>query len=231
MQIDHSGRCQQVITEIRRILALPHPVGGTFLGRFLYLNSVLQNQYSGTKGAGLTGGVQQESLWFEMLNAGNRTTGGAATRFARECPLGVKPTSDYDYYFRDYPLSHKTIGWNGSGELALAWSKNPEGGRQRSKFESSMLIVCSRKPPKRGMWVPIMTGIYLVPLPVLQSKVKLTSNNKSDSIIKSRDTIRCMTAAAEQGLFIPFTYDHEKGRHRFVSLWHSGPKSIRTLDS
>lgn len=231
MQMDHSGRCQQVIAELSRILALSHTEGGTFLGRFLYLNSVLQNQNSGTKGAGLTGGVQQENLWFEVLDAGNRTSSTGATRFTRECPLGIEPTRDYDYYFGDYPLSHKTIGWSGNGMLALAWSKNPEGGLERSEFESSMLIVCSRKPAARGMWSSIATGIYLVPLPVLQTTVTLTSNNKSDSIISTSDAIRCMAIAAEQRLFIPFTYDHEKGRHRFVSLWHSGPEAIRKRDS
>lgn len=225
MSFDHLEQCRRVADEFRRVLALPHPTDGNFLARFLKLSAVLLNQNSGTKGAGLTGGVQQENLWFEMIETGSTSTGGPV--FARKPPSGKATTRDYDYHFGEYPLSHKTIGWSGSGDLALAWSKNPPGGVQRTEFESSMVIVCSRKPARRGKWKAVATGIYVIPLPVLTAHVTFKSNNKSDSIIGSNDAIRCMMEATRLGLFTPFTFDPELGRYRTISVWHAGPDAIR----
>jgi len=220
MSIDHSSECREVIAEIRRVMALPHPIHGTFIGHFLFLCSVLQNQNSGTKGAGLTGGVQQENLWFEMLEDGSK-------HFQKEPTAGTSPTLDHDYYFRNYPLSHKTIGWGGSGMLALAWSKNPEGVTKRTTFESSMVIVSTRKTAQRGKWVALQTGVFVIPKNILEQNVTLTFNNKSDSIITGDDAIKCMDIAAKLGLFAPFTYDHTTGRHRYLSVWHGGAESVR----
>ena len=224
MGIDHVELCRRVIEEFRRVLDLPHPTDGTYLSRFLYLTAVLQSQNSGTKGAGLTGGVQQENLWFEMLADGS-------SRFRRKPPPGVSPTKDHDYYFDSYSLSHKTIGHTGSGVLALSWSKNPPGGVQRTEFESSMVIVCTREPSTRGRWSTIGNGIYVIPLPILKGRVVFQSNNKSDSIIGADDVIACMTAAAVHGLCVPFTFDPSVGRNRVVSLWHAGRDAIREIRS
>lgn len=222
MGLDHIDQCRRVIAEFQRILELPHPSNGTYLARLLYLTAVLQNQNAGTKGAGLTGGVQQENLWFEMISDGS-------SRFSRQAPPAVTPTKDHDYYFESYPLSHKTIGRTGSGDLALAWSKNPPGGLQRTEFESSMVIICTRKPSQRGRWSTIGNGIYVIPLPVLKARVVFRSNNKSDSIICADQVIDCMTEAANNGLRFPFRFDPSIGRHRVVSLWHAGEDAIRTV--
>jgi hypothetical protein len=222
MGTEHLETCRRVIDEFRRVLDLYHPTDGTFLSRLLYLTAVLQSQNSGTKGAGLTGGVQQENLWFEMLADGS-------TLFRRKPPPGVSPTKDHDYYFNTYPLSHKTIGRAGSGDLALAWSKNPPGGLQRTEFESSMVVVCTRKPSLRGRWSTIGNGIYVIPLPILKDRVVFRSNNKSDSIICADDVIACMTAATAHGLRIPFKFEPSVGRNRVVSLWHAGRDAIREI--
>jgi len=222
MGCSHIEECRQVIHELRRVLELPHSTEGTYLSRFLFLTAVLQSQNSGTKGAGLTGGVQQENLWFEMLSDGS-------TQFVRKPPQGVRPTKDHDYYFNTYPLSHKTIGYRGSGSLALAWSKNPPGGTQRNEFESSMVIVCTRKPNLRGRWSTIGNGIYIIPLPILKEGVVFQSNNKSDSIISADHVVTCMLTAATHGLRIPFKFDPTVGRYRVMSLWHAGSDAIREI--
>jgi hypothetical protein len=219
--IDHEQKCRGVVDDITNVLLSTRSDGTQFLVHFLHLLAVLYHQNRGKKGAGLTGAVQQEEIWIDMLMDGSES-------FKRDPPSGLVPPKDYDYYWRDYPLSHKAIGWNGNGLLALAWSKNPVGGLQRTCFESSIVIVNSHKPLGRGKWAGVGSGVYIIPLPLLESTVRLTSNNKSDSIIPADDTLTCLRASRDQGLFIPFHFEPGCGHMRYLSMWHAGLDAVRT---
>jgi len=222
--IDHEAMCCRALDEIKRVLALKRKDGVPFVNHFLFLMSVLHNQHRGTKGAGLTGGLEREKVWIEMLEAGSRT-------FRRKPPVGASPPPrDYDYYWESYPLSHKTIGWSGNGDLALAWSKNPAGGVQRKDFESSIVIVNSHRNTRRGNWAKVGMGVYLIPVPVLIERVTLKSNNKSDSIIGSDDVRACLRHAQDIGLYHAFTFNPEQGRSRYFSMWHASHDAIREQD-
>ena len=220
----HDDACRGALDEIARVLDCRRIDGTDYLSHFLYLVAVLQSQNSGTKGAGLTGGIEQEKIWIDMLQAGS-------SAFHRAPPPGTTSTDDYDYYWESYPLSHKTIGWRGNGDLALAWSKNPKGGRQRTRFESSIVVVVTRQPsPRSRSWDGIGQGVYVIPVTALTG-VTLKANNKSDSIFAAEDVRRCLRESRNAGLHLPFSFDPERGRSRCVSIWHAGPDAIRPVQS
>jgi hypothetical protein len=215
--MDHLTCCQKVIAAVRAVLNAPSDDGVDNVVKLCRLSSVLQNQNSGTRGAGLTGGQLQEALWVGMLTSVDR-------RFTARSPAEV--VTDADYYFDDYPISHKTIGWAGSGALALAWSKNPPGGIQRTEFKASMAIALTHRPATRGQWADIENGYYVVPLDYLSTHIRLSSNNKTDSLIDTRYVLDALRYAASRSLMIPLAYDHDWGKGKVLSTWRVGLKAV-----
>jgi hypothetical protein len=210
--LNHLTQCREVVSAIRKIWLLNGPDGVPLGVRLARLASIISNQNDGTQGAGLTGGVQQEALFKDMLLYGDR-------RFRATSQPSV---TDADYYFGSYPLSHKTIGFQGNGDLALAWSKNPPEGVVRDKFQASMVIMSYRKSAQRGKWVGLPNGAYVVPMDFLEGRVTFASNNKTDSLIRSSQVVAAMRYALDQNLVAPLAYSHGYGVAMRVSLWHSG---------
>jgi hypothetical protein len=212
MSDHHLARCTSVATAIKTIWASLGPDGVAYGVRLARLASVIAHANSGQQGAGLTAGVQQESLFKDMLFYADR-------RFR---PASAETTIDADYVFDGYPLSHKTIGATGSGDLALAWSKNPAGGVQRNHFAASMVVMSFRAPSNRGKWVGLDTGAYVIPADYLQATVVLSSNNKTDSLISSRYVTQAMRHARDIGCMVPLVYHHSISVGVRLSLWQSG---------
>ncbi len=212
MNTNHLTMCKAVTDAIGAMWTRATQDGTPIGVRLARLASVISHSNSGRLGAGLTGGTQQEELFRDMLVSGDK----------RFTATSEHAQTDADYYFSGYPLSHKTIGYNGAGDLALAWSKNPEGGLQRTQFASSMVIMSFRQPATKGKWCGMDTGAYVVPLDYLTTNVRFASNNKTDSLIKSRDVIAAMRFARREGTFLPLAYRHDAGAGLRVSLWASG---------
>lgn len=181
--------------------------------RIVRFISILQQQNEGTDGAGLTGAAQQESLWKDMLLDDDSGMFG-------ESPSHV---TDADYSFRGVPLSHKTVGWAG-GDLALSWSKN-EAGLLRTTFHSSAVIIYTRKPTCRGMWFGLEHGVYFVPVDYLNSEVELSSNNKTDNLIKAREVAKMLQVSKSLSYFHPLPYTHSHGKGFRLSYWLAGKSS------
>jgi hypothetical protein len=217
MPMDHVCKCREVLRAVGGVLRAQSDDGVTNEQKLCRLSSVLQNQNSGTRGAGLTGGQLQEALWVGMLTSGDR-------RFCARSAAAV--VTDADYYFDDYPISHKTIGWAGTGALALAWSKNPPGGIQRTEFKASMAVALTHRPATRGQWEGIENGYYLVPLDYLAREIQLSSNNKTDSLIETRYVLDALRYAASQSLMVPLAYDHMWGEGKVLSTWRVGLKAV-----
>ena len=110
--------------------------------------------------------------------------------------------------------------------MALAWSKNPPGGLQRTDFTASMAVAVTHKPAKRGHWLGVENGYYVIPLEYLRDTVTLTSNNKTDSLIAKLFVLAGLRHAAEKGLFIPLDYNHGWGVKKFISTWRMGLKAV-----
>ena len=136
--IDHQQRCREAADAIAAIWSAPLADNTPKAVRYARLASVLFKQNEGKQGAGLTGGQQQEVLFRDMLTSSD----------ARFAETGVGALKDADYVFEGYPLSHKTIGFSGSGDLALGWSKNGPTGLLRNEFKASMVIMNFRDPAK-----------------------------------------------------------------------------------
>jgi len=208
----HSTRCASVANAIKSVWETLGPDGVAFGVRLARLASVIAHANSGQQGAGLTAGVQQENLFKDMLFYADK-------RFK---PSSPGTSVDADYMFDGYPLSHKTIGAKGSGDLALAWSKNPAGGVQRSDFTSSMVVMSFHARSDRGKWAGLGTGAYVIPADYLQATVILGSNNKTDSLIKSHYVTQAMRHARDIGCMVPLAYNHSVSAGVRLSLWQSG---------
>lgn len=186
------------------------------------LSSVVQQQLRGQKGAGLMGGMLQEAIWRDML----------LSRSARFTLTGQRPAADADYYFDGHPISHKTIGWNGTGDLALAWSKNPDGGLQRVQFTASMAVALTRKPAVRqkGRWIGLPNGYYLIPLSYLRAKIQpqdLRKNNKTNSVIPAMHVVAALRYAKKQNLWVSLDFDYDWGEGRVLSYWSVPLQSVK----
>jgi hypothetical protein len=221
---EHRAHCKAIKDVLQGGLELPCSHGDqteTRKERLLFLASVLQNMSAGTKGAGLSGGVAQENLWREML-------ADMKVGFTDQAPTGSE-TAEADYYFKGYPLSHKTIGYKAKNPaLALAWSKNPPGGLQRTEFTTSMLILNFKPQSQRGKdanWLHARQGAHLIPLPDLKEiVVSFGDNNKTDSLITTADVGKLIAFSQSNNLSVYFDFDNTVGEGLMLSYWRGGTK-------
>jgi len=221
---EHRAHCKAIKEVLQVGLDQPCSIGDqteTRKQRHLFLASVLQNMSAGTKGAGLSGGVAQENLWREML-------ADMKVGFTDQPPEGSE-TAEADYYFKGYPLSHKTIGYKAKNPaLALAWSKNPPGGLQRTEFTTSMVILNFKPQSQRGKdtnWLDARQGAHIIPLPDLKEiVVKFGDNNKTDSLITSEDVGRLIAFSQNNDLSVYFDFDNTVGEGLVLSYWRGGKK-------
>lgn len=233
--MNHSEQCKEIIGDVQELLAAPSESNPEKTNNevLCHLSSILAHQNAGKPGAGLTGGMLQESLWVDMLTS--------SKKFSSTPVIDTALTIDADYYFGNYPISHKTIGprnWDGSGnpplsgsDLALAWSKNPEGGVQRVTFKASIAIAYTghSNPNSKSKWGQLDHGYYMIPLDYLDD-ITLKSNNKTDSLIPKTDVLAMMTRAKEQSLFAPLQFDYFKGKPYKLSYFKLGLDGIILSD-
>ena len=221
---EHRAHCKAIKEVLQTGLEQPCSLGDTSeirKQRLLFLASVLQNMSAGTKGAGLSGGVVQENLWREML-------ADMKVGFTDRAPE-FSETAEADYYFKGYPLSHKTIGYKAkTPALALAWSKNPPGGLQRTEFTTSMVILNFKPQSQRGKdtnWLHARQGAHIIPLPDLKEiVVSFGDNNKTDSLITSADVGRLIAFSQANNYSVYFDFDNTVGEGLILSYWRNGTK-------
>ncbi len=198
--------CLEVIGEVQKCLDK-----NDNKQRILLLESALQNQFAGAQGAGLTCSARREALWIDFLTSESK-------RFSQN---SIFRCIDADYYFDQHPISHKSIGWSGHGDLALSWSKNPEGGIHRTEFKAPVAIVSLKQ--KKGKW-GLDQGYYMIPVDYLNEKISpnLKRNNKTDNLISSTLLYEALQLWRKRGLFIALPYLHESGKHIHLSDWEYG---------
>src|SRR4029450_5310242 len=122
--------CRRVKRSVERALREPLRRGRRrVVDEVCFLSAALHHHCSGRPGGGLTLGQLQDLLWRDLLL--DRAEGFGSSG-------GGPHTYNADYYFRGVPISHKSVGWNGSGVLALAWSKNPT--TIRTRYESHVVV-------------------------------------------------------------------------------------------
>ena len=191
--------------------------------RFARLVGILQNMNAGKSGGGLSGAQATESIWKEMLKDINCGNG----KFDLEPQEG---DADFSYLGKSFSL--KTIGFrNKSADLALAWSKNKPGAKQR-EFESAMVILSFRPsaPNSRTpFWKRAEQGIYIIPLSTLCSTVKnFAENNKTNTLIKAKYVVELMQIAKDTNLFLPLELSPSRWEGCELSFWKAGDACLVT---
>jgi hypothetical protein len=190
--------------------------GETRRDRFLKLAVIIQHMNAGVSGGGLSGALETERLWVELLKDINAASPKSDFTFNRS-------HADSDYEYKGIPLSHKTLGCrNKKADLALAWSKNPDGGIERA-FESSMVLLSfrpSRPGSRKSFWRYVQTGFYIIPLSLLRSVVReFKPNNKTSTLIKEDYVIILMEQSLSLGLFIPLVLTPDAWTDYELSYW------------
>lgn len=218
-------------TELRRCLSLKDCIIGEldkacFAGgdsaesrreRFSRLVAVLQNMNAGKSGGGLSGALATESIWKEFLKDIN----GVGDQFAFD-----PEEADADFSHRGKPYSLKTLGFkNKSADLALAWSKNKPGSKQR-QFESAMVILSFRPSApksKNVFWRTAQQGVYIIPISRLRATVsRFNRNNKTDTLIKAKYVVKLMESAVVERLFLPLEISPSLWCNFELSYWKGG---------
>lgn len=111
----------------------------------------------------------------------------------------------------DSEYSWKTLT-NGAGVLALAWSKNGEGGERVTHFERDIIILnlVSERWYKRRPDDPIIErGIYVCDKDYANECVTLGENNKTDSLISKSDLLDMLKHSMTNGWFVPLEKKHD----------------------
>ena len=186
-------------------------------GRFSRLVAVLQNMNAGKSGGGLSGALATESVWKEFLKDIN----GGGDKFAFD---PEEADADFSHSGKSYSL--KTLGFrNKSADLALAWSKNKPGSKQR-QFESAMVILSFRpaaQKSKNVFWRTAQQGVYIIPLSRLRATVRrFNRNNKTDTLIKAKYVVKLMESAVVEKLFIPLEISPSLWSNYELSYWKGG---------
>lgn len=208
---DYEVLACQIAKSVEYVLKSQSSDGVSNMIKLCRLSSVLQNQITGP-GAGLSGGVQQENLWVDMLLESNEG-------FTKTVTTGQ--VTDADYYYKGNPISHKTIGYKGSGILALTWSKNPPEGLKRNDFLATVAIACT------ASWKDTQYGYYVIPLDYLNEKIVFTSNNKTDTLISANQVRAAIHYAKELGSYVPLSYVHSWGIGKKLSHWKAGLSGVQ----
>jgi hypothetical protein len=100
------------------------------------------------------------------------------------------------------PLSFKKV--TKKTDIALDWSKNPNPShREYFKNDIMVLNLFSVKWWATGKNRVVYAGIYLIDKNYCKTHVKLTTNNKSNSIVKSNYLYDMLMNSYDDGLFIP----------------------------
>jgi hypothetical protein len=156
-----------------------------FVGKIYCLNNCCNGD-----GCGLTGGLLIDMFVNKFLK----------TRLSefKECH-----SKEADCIICEERLSLKKI--KGKSTLALNWSKNPI--LNNSEFTENLLIINL----KSGKWwknkPPIPAGMFFVDKNYCKEHVQLSSNNKSNSIIKSIFLYMMLRNSMAQNLCLEFLED------------------------
>ena len=159
-------------------------------------------------GAGLSGGFLVDMFLTEYLSS-------SIESFA-ECHIG-----ESDCCILDVPLSIKKI--SGKSAIALDWSKNGETTKKRERFDTDIIIVnlktqqwwkkepigCATQEEKDSLFYSsvIKAGLYVISKTYCKEHVKLSSNNKTDSMIDSVSLYKMLKQSIQSNMFIEFPTD------------------------
>jgi hypothetical protein len=113
--------------------------------------------------------------------------------------------------------SWKTLT-NGSGVIALSWSKNGDEGERTTSFERDVIILnlVSERWYKRNVEQPIIErGIYVCDKDFANECVTLGENNKTDALVSKADLLKLLMHSLDNGWFVPL---EKKNTYEYVGI-------------
>jgi hypothetical protein len=117
----------------------------------------------------------------------------------------INHRGESDCKIGDHPLSIKKI--TGKSTIALDWSKNGAQSKPRDRWNTDMMIINLRTETWRKHTPPLPAGIYFVSRIYCKEHITLSSNNKTNSLIKSDSLYTILQESIMQERVILFPTD------------------------
>lgn len=174
---------------------------------------LIQKKFSGKDGAGLSSGTIIDSIVCEYLCGKNNN-------------IQEYHNNEADIMINNNPFSLKKI--KSKGSLALDWSKNKTNSN-RERFCYNIIIIVTNtskwweKYPTRInndeeklCWnQEIKAGIYIIDKYWCKKNITVSSNNKTNTLIKDYNIYKMLLDAKGKNNFIPFNKNYEKKYHNY----------------
>jgi len=166
--------------------------------------NAISNVFKGHSGSGLSGGTVIDLFLTEYLTN--------IIESYEECREG-----ESDCKILKIPISIKKI--NGKSEIALDWSKNGDDSKKRERFETDIMIV-NLKPCKWWITEPhgatqeekdskyysstVKAGIYIISHKYCKNNITLSSNNKTNSLIDTKQLYNMLKESIIENMVLEF---------------------------
>ena len=173
-------------------------------------------KYCKGDGSGLSAGTMRDMVISEYLKKKSR-------QFT-ECHTG-----ECDMKINDIPISLKTI--TGKSEIALDWSKNPTIG-EREYFTCGIMIINLKQeqwwkntPKLKKSKIKITynhaipAGIYLIDKQFCKYNIKLSSNNKTNTLIDNQHLYIMIKRSISLNLFTPLPSPNKELRFNILNAF------------
>jgi hypothetical protein len=117
-------------------------------------------------------------------------------------------SGESDCILMDHNFSIKKI--TGKSNIALDWSKNKNQESQKEYFISDMMIfnLKSQKWLKTSKFIP--SGLYFIPNDFCKQNIQLKQNNKTNSLIDSKNLYKMLEYSLENNLCIQISESQNK---------------------
>jgi hypothetical protein len=113
-----------------------------------------------------------------------------------------------DCIFYNRKFSIKTI--KGKSQLALDWSKNKKENSDKEYFTCDIMIFNSKSEEWFKKTKVIPNGLYFISSSFCKQHIQLKQNNKTNSLIDSKNLFKMLQNAFENNLYIPVVHDTNK---------------------
>lgn len=133
----------------------------------------------------------------------------------------------------DIPLSIKKI--RGKSSIALDWSKNGKDSKERERFDTDIMIInlkteqwwkttpvsVNKEVTDVNYSMYIKAGIYLISHDYCKGCIKLSSNNKTDSLIDSVQLYLMIQSSIKNNFVIEFPTDVPTRKFNILTAFES----------
>ena len=195
---EDSNTTSIIFNELKKYLT--HDVLCDMLAKMNAVSDVLK----GDSGSGLSGGMLIDMFLTEYL-----------TNIIKSYEACHKGESDCKIL--NIPISIKKI--NGKSTIALDWSKNGDDSKKRERFETDIMIInlkscqwwktepqgaTQEEKDSKYYSTTIKAGIYIISHKYCKNNVTLSSNNKTNSLIDTKQLYNMLKESIRENMVLEF---------------------------